>query len=109
MAGDLSILPDNMDLRVCTLSSTRSVGHSWSPGTCTGCDGSGAFEDMYSGSKVLVSNVVYEAALTERGVRCVTVISVLANSPPPVIKALLSHMGASSSDCPIALKIPTAM
>lgn len=68
---------------------TRQYGFA---GTCTGCDGSGAFEDMYSGSKVLVSNVVYEAALTER-----------------VIKALLSHMGASSSDCPIALKIPTAM
>lgn len=68
---------------------TRQYGFQ---GTCTGCDGSGAFEDMYTGEKSLVSNAVYEAALSER-----------------VIRVLLSDLGASSADCPIALKLSTNM
>ena len=80
-------------------------------GTCTGCDGSGAFEDMYTGEKSLVSNAVYEAALSERGAFYCCLFFAPANIPfcSSVIRVLLSDLGASSADCPIALKLSTNM
>lgn len=67
-AGGLNILRGSTVFKVrALLQTSQSSHHSELPGVCTGCDSSGAFEDMYTGSNVLVSNTVYEAALSERG------------------------------------------
>jgi len=108
--GGLSIPQGSMACKVSASFLQTSVHHSRLPGGCTGCDSSGTFQDMYTGAKTMVSNAVYEAALSERGERCVQhLFTRVLIAYCSVIRVLLSKLGASSSNCPIAVKISTNM
>ena len=71
---------------------------------CTGCDSSGMFEDMYSGVESLVSNTVYEAALSERGAQFFYLFLALADIPLCSDQSYPFQLGRFRSAMPHRLK-----